>query len=63
VSLLQSLARVPVEVRVNPAEFRAHDIAVLTGDPSRFGTATGWQPRIPFAQTLADLLDYYRSTG
>lgn len=61
VETLRSLARVPVEIRSSEQHFRAHDIPVLTGDPSRFARATGWQPEIPFERTLADLLDYYRS--
>ena len=61
VDYLCSLARVPVQVRSSAAEFRPHDIPLLTGDPSRFKVATGWQPEIPFTQTLSDLLEYYRS--
>jgi GDP-4-dehydro-6-deoxy-D-mannose reductase len=61
VDYLCSLARVPVQVRSSAAEFRPHDIPLLTGDPSRFMAATGWKPEIPFTQTLSDLLDYYRS--
>jgi GDP-4-dehydro-6-deoxy-D-mannose reductase len=60
VDYLCSLARVPVKVRSSAAEFRPHDIPLLTGDPSRFMAATGWKPEIPFTQTLSDLLDYYR---
>jgi GDP-4-dehydro-6-deoxy-D-mannose reductase len=63
VDYLCSLARVPVQVRSSAAEFRPHDIPLLTGDPSRFMAATGWKPEIPFTQTLSDLLDYYRSQG
>jgi len=60
VGYLCSLARVPVRVESSPARFRPHDIPLLTGDPSKFMTATGWKPEIPFAKTLSDLLDYYR---
>jgi len=60
VNFLCSLARVKVEVRSSASHFRAQDIPLLTGDPARFRTATGWLPGIPFEQTLADLLEYYR---
>jgi GDP-4-dehydro-6-deoxy-D-mannose reductase len=60
VNYLCSLARVPVRVESSPARFRPHDIPLLTGDPSKFMTATGWKPEIPFTKTLSDLLDYYR---
>ena len=58
---LCSLSRVPVQVHSSVAEFRPHDIPLLTGDPSKFAAATGWKPEIPFTVTLSDLLDYYRS--
>jgi len=58
---LCGLARVPVQVRSSAAKFRPHDIPLLTGDPSKFKAATGWQPEIPFSKTLSDLLDYYRN--
>ncbi len=63
VDYLCSLAEVPVQVKSSAAEFRPHDIPLLTGDPSKFAAATGWNPEIPFKQTLSDLLDYYRSQG
>jgi len=34
-------------------------VPVLIGDCSRL-TALGWKPRIPFEQTLRDLLGYWR---
>lgn len=61
VGYLCSLARVKVEVRSSASYFRSRDIPLLTGSPARFQAATGWQPVIPFEQTLADLLDYCRS--
>ena len=61
VDYLCSLARVPVQVKSSAAKFRPHDIPLLTGDPSKFAAATGWNPEIPFTKTLSDLLDYYRS--
>jgi len=60
VDYLCSLARVPVQVKSSAAEFRPHDIPLLTGDPAKFAAATGWKPEIPFTTTLSDLLDYYR---
>jgi GDP-4-dehydro-6-deoxy-D-mannose reductase len=57
---LCSLSRVPVQVKSSAAKFRPHDIPLLTGDPSKFTSATGWKPEIPFTQTLSDLLDHYR---
>ncbi|MFI5208938.1 MAG: NAD-dependent epimerase/dehydratase family protein [Gemmatimonadales bacterium] len=36
---------------------RTADIDHLVGDPARLVSRTGWQPRIPFDQTLQDLLN------
>lgn len=54
-------ARVPVEVRTDPARLRPSDIAVLIGDPGRLRAATGWAPRIDFDRMLDDLLEYWRA--
>ena len=39
---------------------RKADTAVTRADPAQAPPATGWQPRIPLDQTLADILDYWR---
>ena len=36
------------------------DMPILWADPSKFRAATGWEPKIPFEQTLRDVLDYWR---
>lgn len=55
-----SLTMVQVEQRSDPARFRVADTPVSYGDPTRIREATGWEPRIPFEQTIADVLDYWR---
>jgi GDP-4-dehydro-6-deoxy-D-mannose reductase len=60
---LVKLSRVPVEIRVDPARYRPNDTPVLLGNPARLKKDTGWEPSIPLAQTLADLLDYWRKEG
>jgi GDP-4-dehydro-6-deoxy-D-mannose reductase len=49
-----------VEVQVDPARLRPSDVPVLIGDPARLRSATGWEPRVPLEQTLADLLESWR---
>jgi GDP-4-dehydro-6-deoxy-D-mannose reductase len=49
-----------VEVRLNPELMRPIDIPLLVCDPTRLRDCTGWAPRIPLRQTLADILDYWR---
>ncbi|HEX4953370.1 MAG TPA: GDP-mannose 4,6-dehydratase [Thermoanaerobaculia bacterium] len=58
---LLALAKVEVTVETDPARLRPSDVEVLLGDSSKFRADTGWEPRIPFAQTLSDLLDYWRA--
>ena len=57
---LVAMARVEVRVEIDPARLRPSDVEVLIGDASKFRADTGWEPRIPFDQTLSDLLDYWR---
>jgi len=58
--MLLSMTQARVEVKVDPARFRSSDVRVLEADVSKFGEATGWQPQIPFEQTLRDILEYWR---
>jgi GDP-4-dehydro-6-deoxy-D-mannose reductase len=60
---LVKLSRLPVEIRIDPARYRPNDIPLLLGNPARLKKDTGWEPAIPLAQTLADLLDYWRTEG
>ena len=49
---LIEIARVPVEVRQDPARMRPSDVPVSVGDASKLRDATGWTPRIPLAAAL-----------
>lgn len=51
---------VDVEVREDPERLRPSDVPLLEGDNSAFMKDTGWQPEIPFEQTLRDLIDFWR---
>lgn len=57
---LRSLARVPIEVHVDPARVRPVDQPLLIADASKLRLATGWEPRVSISRTLADMLDYWR---
>jgi GDP-4-dehydro-6-deoxy-D-mannose reductase len=58
---LISLARVrPISVKVDPARFRPSDVPVLRGDAGKIRKELGWEPKIPFEQTLSELLEYWR---
>jgi GDP-4-dehydro-6-deoxy-D-mannose reductase len=58
--MLVSRARAPVRIRVDGARFRPNDQPLLVGNPRRLREELGWTPEIPLAQTIEDLLDYWR---
>jgi GDP-4-dehydro-6-deoxy-D-mannose reductase len=58
--VLLSLSPVEIEVRRDPARLRPSDVPVLWADDAKFRAQTGWEPRVPFEQTMQDLLDYWR---
>ena len=58
--LVLSFSQVEVKVEVDPDRLRPSDVEILIGDSSKFRADTGWEPRIPFDQTVRDLLDYWR---
>lgn len=59
--MLLEMTDIEVEVKTDPERLRPSDVPVLVGDCSKFQAATGWAPRIPFEETMADLLDYWRA--
>ena len=58
---LLGLARVPIDVRTDPSLLRRQDVPVILGDPARVAHDTGWVPRIPIEQSLADIVEYWRA--
>ncbi|MBI4670617.1 MAG: GDP-mannose 4,6-dehydratase [Chloroflexi bacterium] len=60
VEIYQHLARVPFEIEYDPERMRPSDTPVSYCDASKLKNATGWEPQIPFEQTLRDILDYWR---
>ncbi len=61
--LLEALLRdahIDIEVTRDPAKARPSDTPVVVGDHSKFFRRTGWQPQIPFDDTLGDLLNWWR---
>jgi GDP-4-dehydro-6-deoxy-D-mannose reductase len=58
--LLLSMTRVPIKTHSDPSKFRVVDTPISYGDHSRLSKDTGWQTQIPFEQTIADTLNYWR---
>jgi len=57
---LLAAATVSIEVEPDPQRLRPSDTARLVGSNALASAELGWQPRIPFEQTLADTLDWWR---
>jgi GDP-4-dehydro-6-deoxy-D-mannose reductase len=53
---LLELAGAEVTLEADPALIRPVDVPVLRGSAERLRAATGWEPHIPLATTLADVL-------
>jgi GDP-4-dehydro-6-deoxy-D-mannose reductase len=58
--LLRASATRPIDVAVDPEKLRPVDLPVLVGDHTKLTALTGWQPGIPIAKTLGDILDEER---
>jgi hypothetical protein len=50
-----------ITIREDPARLRPSDVPMLVGDATKAHRAIGWTPKIPFEQTLRDILDYWRA--
>lgn len=61
VELMGSKARVPIDIEIDPSRFRKNDTPVVLGDHGLLTQDTGWTPQIPLAQTIDDLLNYWRA--
>lgn len=58
--LLSLSTRADIRVETDPARLRPLDADLQLPDVSKFTRHTGWSPRITFARTMTDLLDYWR---
>ena len=56
IDTLCGLARVPIEIVVDPGRLRAIDVPVARGDASLLARMTDWRPRYPIETTLQGLL-------
>ena len=53
---LLALAGADLTLETDPELVRPVDVPVLRGDAAKLRAATGWEPSIPLATTLADVL-------
>jgi GDP-4-dehydro-6-deoxy-D-mannose reductase len=59
-NILLSHSKVKIRTQEDPARLRPSDVPILWADASKFQKATGWEPKIPFEETLKDELDHWR---
>jgi GDP-4-dehydro-6-deoxy-D-mannose reductase len=57
---LLALARLPVEVRQRAELVRPSETSVMRADTGKLRREIGWTPGYTLAQTLADILEYWR---
>jgi GDP-4-dehydro-6-deoxy-D-mannose reductase len=58
---LVARSSIGISVRVDPALMRPADPPVLTGSAAKLEKISGWRPRIPLEDTLAGMLEGWRS--
>ena len=50
-----------IKVEVDQALMRPADVTLQIPSFEKFKAATGWEPEIPYQETLSDMLAYWRS--
>jgi GDP-4-dehydro-6-deoxy-D-mannose reductase len=60
IELVRDAATIPVRHEIDPERVRKHDVPEIRGSAARLHTRTGWAPRIPLEQTVADALAHWR---
>ncbi len=58
---LKGMARVPVEIEVDPARLRPQGIPRAAGSYQALAAATGWRPMVPFEVSLERILNAWRA--
>lgn len=62
VNRLLELARVGIGVEIDPERYRPADVPIVYGSAEKLRQATGWEPEVPFEQTVQDVLEEWRKT-
>jgi GDP-4-dehydro-6-deoxy-D-mannose reductase len=59
--MLLDMAKHPMRLELDPSRLRPVEVPVHWGSNARLRAATGWEPTIPLAQSLLDLLEGWRA--
>ena len=57
---LLTMTNIRPKIVVDPVLCRPSDVTLQVPDTSKFHRATGWSPKIPFTDTLEEILNYWR---
>jgi GDP-4-dehydro-6-deoxy-D-mannose reductase len=60
-NLLLDLAKVKIRVELDETRLRPSDVPEIIGDSARFSLETGWQAAISLRESLARILDHWRT--
>ncbi len=60
IETIQSKVKVPFTIESDPALVRGCDEPVIAGDIRKFQSRSGWAPQIDLANTVQDMLDWWR---
>lgn len=61
VSMIEKQVGHRFRIHVDPTLLRPSDEKIIAGDITKLKRDTGWKQKIPMEQTIADMLDYWRS--
>jgi GDP-4-dehydro-6-deoxy-D-mannose reductase len=60
IDIFQEVSGIRVTVLSEASRTRGGDAPLIAGSFARLNQATGWEPRIPLAQTLSDVYSYWK---
>lgn len=61
VTMIEEQIRHKLKIKVDPMLIRPTDEKIIVGDVTKLKNDTGWKQDTPMKQTIADMLDYWRS--
>ena len=61
IDAIRTEVRVSFRIQQDPVLMRPCDEPVIAGDTSKFRNRTGWTPQLALAETIHDMLDWWRS--
>ena len=59
-NILKSLSKVNIKTKLDPKLLRPTDVTLQIPNVSKFRKHTGWKPKVPFKESLNQLLNYWR---